>query len=162
MMARILGDAPGTAAPASVDVSVVGRGLRIQGECEVPGRLVVEGHITGDVRAAQLEVMAGGRVDGSVTGPDGKSPASSVIIAGRVGGEVRGGRVEVHDKGEVVRGIKSTDAVIRGRVTGGLIAEGRLMLAATGSIDGDVRARRLVVEEGGQVNGSIRMGDAAG
>jgi len=162
VMARILGDAPGTSAPASADVSVVGRGLRIQGECEVPGRLVVEGHITGDVRAAQLEIVAGGRVDGSVSGPDGKSPAASVVVAGRVGGEVRGGRVEVHDQGEVVRGVKSTDAVIRGRVTGGLVAEGRLTLTATGFVEGDVRARRLVVEEGGQVNGSIRMGDAAG
>src|SRR5690606_22246550 len=99
VMARILGDVPGTAAPVGADVSVVGRGLRIQGECEVPGRLVVEGHITGDVRAAQLEVVPGGRVDGSVSGPDGKAPASSVVVAGRVGGEVRGGRVEVHDKG---------------------------------------------------------------
>src|SRR5690554_6693634 len=90
-MAKILGEAPSTAAPVGADVSVVGRGLRIQGECEVPGRLVVEGHITGDVRAAQLEVVPGGRVDGSVSGPDGKAPASSVVVAGRVGGEVRRG-----------------------------------------------------------------------
>ena len=162
MMAKILGDAPVIPVSQGAEVSVVGKGLRIQGECEVPGRLVVEGHITGDVRAAHLEVLHGGRVDGSVTGPDGKSPASAVIIAGHVGGEVRGGRVEVHDKGEVMRGVKSAEAVIRGRVRGGLVAEGRLTLTATGFVEGDVRARRLVVEEGGQVNGNIRMGDAAG
>lgn len=139
--------------------SVVGRSLRIKGECEVVGRLLVEGHITGDVRATSVEVAAGGRVDGSISGPNGKTSAESAIIAGRVGGGVRGGRVEVKQQGEVVGGVKSSDSVISGRVNGGLAATGRFTLTGTGFVEGDVRTRRLVVEDGGQVNGSIRMGD---
>lgn len=139
--------------------SVVGKNLRIKGECEVAGRLLVEGHITGDVRASSIEVAAGGRVDGSISGPDRKSPAASVLIAGRVGGSVRGGRVEVQREGEVVAGVTSTDSIISGRVNGGLVASGRFTLSATGFVQGDVRTRRLVVEDGGQVNGSIRMGE---
>jgi cytoskeletal protein CcmA (bactofilin family) len=139
--------------------SVVGKNLRIKGECEVAGRLLVEGHITGDVRASSVDVAAGGRVDGSISGPDGKSSAESVIVAGRVGRGVRGGRVEVQGQGEVMGGVVSGDSVVAGRVNGGLAASGRFTLSATGFVEGDVRTRRLVVEDGGQVNGSIRMGE---
>jgi len=45
----------------------VGRSLRINGECEVAGRLRVDGQITGDVRAASVEVAAGGRVDAATS-----------------------------------------------------------------------------------------------
>jgi cytoskeletal protein CcmA (bactofilin family) len=143
----------------AVGESVVGKNLRIKGECEVAGRLLVEGHITGDVRASSVEVAAGGRVDGSITGSDGKSSAGTVLIGGRVGGGVRGGRVEVKSGGEVMAGVVSTDSVISGRVNGGLVASGRFTLSGTGFVEGDVRTRRLVVEDGGQVNGSIRMGE---
>lgn len=139
----------------------MGKNLRIKGECEVAGRLLVEGHITGDVRASSVEVASGGRVDGSISGPDAKSSAGSVLIAGRVGGSVRGGKVEVQREGEVMKGVVSTDSVISGRVNGGLVASGRFTLSSTGFVEGDVRTHRLVVEDGGQVNGSIRMGDAA-
>jgi cytoskeletal protein CcmA (bactofilin family) len=139
--------------------SVVGRSLRIDGECEVAGRLRVEGRITGDVRAASVEVVEGGHVDGSISGPDGKSLAQSVTVAGRVGGGVRGGRVDVQRQGEVIGGVRSTDSIVSGRVTGGLVASGRLTLSATGFVEGDVHTRRLVVEDGGQVNGNIRMGE---
>ncbi len=142
--------------------SVVSRSLRIKGECEVQGRLLVEGHITGDVRAAGVEVAAGGRVDGSISGPDGKAAAGTVLVAGRVGGGVKGNQVEVRRQGEVMGGVVSTDSLVGGRVNGGLIASGRFTLSATGFVEGDVRTRRLVVEEGGQVNGSIRMGEAPG
>lgn len=139
--------------------SVVGRSLRIDGECEVAGRLRVEGRITGDVRAASVEVTESGRVDGSISGPDGKSLAQSVTVAGRIGGSVRGERVDVQRQGEVAGGVRSTDSVVSGRVKGGLVASGRLTLSGTGFVEGDVRTRRLVVEDGGQVNGSIRMGE---
>jgi len=158
-MLRNPSDEQRSGAEPTAGESVVGRSLRIKGECEVPGRLVVEGHITGNVRAASVEVASGGRVDGTITGLDGKSPARTVMVAGRVGGGVRSGRVEVQEKGEVMGGVASTDSLIGGRVNGGLVAAGRFTLSATGFVEGDVRARRLVVEEGGQVNGSIRMGD---
>lgn len=159
-MASLTGEAQSGREPAAGE-SVVGKNLRIKGECEVAGRLLVEGHITGDVRAASVEVAAGGRVDGSISGPDGKSPAGSVLIAGRVGGGVRGGHVEVQSRGEVMDGVVSTDSVISGKVNGGLSASGRFSLSSTGFVEGDVRTRRLVVEDGGQVNGSIRMGEVA-
>jgi len=159
-MASLTGDAQSGREPAAGE-SVVGKSLRIRGECEVAGRLLVEGHITGDVRASSVEVAAGGRVDGSISGPDGKSPAGAVLIAGHVGGGVRGGRVEVRSQGEVMHGVVSTDSVISGKVNGGLSASGRFSLSSTGFVEGDVRTRRLVVEDGGQVNGSIRMGEVA-
>jgi cytoskeletal protein CcmA (bactofilin family) len=124
--------------------SVVGTNLRIKGECEVAGRLFVEGHITGGVRASSVEVAAGGRVDGSITGPDGKTPAGTVIVAGRVGGSVHGGRVEIQREGQVMAGVKSTDSVVSGTVNGGLVASGRFTLSGTGFVEGDVRTHITV------------------
>ena len=55
--------------------------------------------------------------------------------------------------------VYTQDAVISGRVRGGLVAESRLELQATCRIDGDVRARRMQLEEGAILNGTIQMGE---
>ena len=139
-------------------LSVVGAGMRIVGDCTMTGALRVEGIVTGGVRAERLEIVGEGRVEGDVSGEgDGDARAGQVVVDGHVGGSVRAERVEVRANGVVEGGIVSGEAVIRGRVSEGVVASGRLLIAGTGFIEGDVRAGRLAVEEGGQVNGSIRM-----
>ncbi len=141
-------------------ISLIGAGMRIDGDCEAD-RLRIEGQITGNVRASNLVVSAGGRVDGDVIGPDGGEGADSFIIEGRVGGAVRARRVEVRPNGEVAGGIYAYEAVVEGRVSGGVVAEHRLLLEERGFVEGDVRAVRLALKEGGQVNGNIQMGERA-
>lgn len=150
--------------------SLIAAGMVLNGDCRTEGPLRVEGHVTGDVRASQLVVAAGGRVDGDVTGhgggagggPGGEAGASgaerTVVIEGRVEGAVDAPRVEVGPEGSVGGGMRVKDAVVRGRVVGGITTEGRLLLDATAVVEGDVIARRLGLTEGGQVFGTIRIG----
>lgn len=150
-------------AAASGPLSVIGKGMRIEGDCATEGNLRIEGHVTGDVSAARLEVVGAGRVDGNITGSDSAGGrAGQVVIDGRVGGAVHAARIEVREGGVVEGGVVSGDAVIRGRVSAGVVAEERLLLASSGLVEGDVRTDRLAVEEGGRVNGGIRMSERSG
>jgi cytoskeletal protein CcmA (bactofilin family) len=56
-------------------------------------------------------------------------------------------------------GVVADEAVIHGRVHGGVQARTRLALEESAEVEGDVLARRLALKEGGRVNGNIRMGD---
>lgn len=142
--------------------SVVGRGMTVNGDCVTAGRLRVEGHITGRVEASSLEVAEGGRVDGDAVSADERGGEDAFVIQGVVQGMVRAARVEVSKEGSVLGGIQGREAVVHGKVSGGIVAEQRLVLEESSVIQGDVRARRLALKEGGQVNGDIRMGERAG
>lgn len=83
-------------------------------------------------------------------------------IEGSVEGTVRAGKAVVVGKDGVVDGdISTQDAVIGGRVTGSIIAESRLELQATCTVEGQIQARRIKLEEGGRVNGTVQVGEAA-
>lgn len=141
-------------------MAFIANGMRIQGSCETAGELRIEGHVTGDVRAGSLEMTRTSRVDGDVLGPD-ADKAQPFVIHGRVGGAVRAARVEIGREGHVDGGVAAVEAVVHGRVSGGVVAQHRLILEETGVVEGDVRAHRLALKEGGMVNGDIRMGDRA-
>jgi cytoskeletal protein CcmA (bactofilin family) len=84
----------------------------------------------------------------------------TIRIEGMVQGTVRAGKAVVVGRDGVVDGeVYTQDAVISGRIRGGLVAESRLELQATCRIDGDVRARRMQLEEGAILNGTIQMGE---
>ena len=53
--------------------------------------------------------------------------------------------------------ITANNVVVRGRVNGAVNANGRLEVAATGQIYGNVRAARIIVEEGGIIQGRCEM-----
>ena len=84
----------------------------------------------------------------------------TIRIEGTVQGAVRAGKAVVVGKDGVIDGDVSTqDAVISGRVNGTLVAESRLELQATCTIDGEVCARRMQLEEGAVLNGTVRRGE---
>jgi cytoskeletal protein CcmA (bactofilin family) len=81
-------------------------------------------------------------------------------IEGRVEGTVRANKAVVVGKDGTVEGdVLTQDAIIGGRVSGKIVAESRLELQATCSIEGEIRAKRIKLDEGGQVNGSVFIGD---
>lgn len=138
--------------------SLIAAGMTLEGDCRTDGVLRVDGHVTGNVRASRVTVGPTGRVDGDLTGPDADGE-NAVLIEGRVGGEVRAPRVEVGRGGAVGGGMKVKEAVVRGRVAGGILTERRLLLEETAVVEGDVTAPRLGLKEGGQVFGTIRIGE---
>ena len=84
----------------------------------------------------------------------------TIRIEGTVQGAVRAGKAVVVGKDGVIDGdVFTQDAVISGRVHGSLVAESRLELQATCTIEGEVCARRMQLEEGAVLNGTVRMGE---
>jgi cytoskeletal protein CcmA (bactofilin family) len=147
------------AAPIGKQVeSIIGVGTTLDGDCETPGSLRVEGRVTGSIRAGRLTVATGGHVAGDITAPAGGSAENIVRIDGRVDGTVSAPVVEIGPGGSVGAGLRVRDAVVRGRVAGAIVTEHRLRLEDTAVVEGDVTAQRLGLAEGGQVFGTIRIG----
>jgi cytoskeletal protein CcmA (bactofilin family) len=147
-------------APVTAGLSVIAREMTLNGDCETSGRLRIEGHVTGNVRAGALELAAGGAVDGDVTSTEG-TDQGGILVEGTVGGAVRGQRVEVRTGGAVRGGMTARDARVDGHVTGGITARNRLSLGPRATVEGEIRTTRLVMAEGSQVNGTVRTGDRA-
>jgi cytoskeletal protein CcmA (bactofilin family) len=159
---RAPGDATSSFDTAAGDSeSLIAADMALTGDCRTDGVLRIHGHVRGSVHARRLAIGPTGRVDGDVTGGGGGAGENAVLIDGRVGGEVRAPQVEVGRGGEVGAGIQARQAVVRGRVAGGIRAEERLVMAETAVVEGDVTARVLGLKEGGQVTGTIRIGDAS-
>ena len=106
---------------------------------------------------AGLSIIGTGmRVVGDIT-------ADGVVkIEGTVVGTVRAARqVLVGQGGEVEGDVISREAIIGGEVRGSIRAEERIEIQSTSVVHGDVAAKRLLVQEGGEINGVVRMGEAA-
>ena len=147
------------AQPSAGAVSVITKDLKITGDCITEGTLVVHGKIAGSVTAGSLEVAAGGVIEGDVAAS--QKSAGSFVVDGTVAGSVRAPKVRVGMAGCVEGGLEADDAEIHGKVRSGITARNRLALKGTAVVAGDVLAKRVSLEEGGEVNGTLRMGDAA-
>jgi cytoskeletal protein CcmA (bactofilin family) len=80
-------------------------------------------------------------------------------IEGTVEGEIKAsGDIDVEASATVRAHVDGRNVMVRGNVTGNVVARGRLTVGGSGAVLGDVRAARLRVDDGGTVNGSITMG----
>ena len=85
----------------------------------------------------------------------------SIRIEGTIRGSVRAGKSVVVGRDGLVDGsIYTQDAVISGRVSGGIHAVSRLELLATSEVSGELEAPRMQVEEGAKVQGQVTVGEA--
>jgi len=101
-------------------------------------------------------IGAGMRVIGDI------SADGVVKIEGTVVGTVRAGRQVLVGKGGEVEGdVISREAIIGGEVRGSIRADERIEIQSTSVVHGDIAAKRLLVQEGGEINGVVRMGEAA-
>ncbi len=86
----------------------------------------------------------------------------SLRIEGTIRGSVRAGKSVVVGKDGLVDGsVFTQDAVIAGRVSGGIHAESRLELQATSEVAGEIVAPRMQVEEGAKGQGQVAVGESA-
>ena len=85
-----------------------------------------------------------------------------VKIEGIVEGAIRGARQLLLGRQGTVHGdIRAHEVVIGGTVVGTIIAEERVEIQGTSSVQGDIHTKSIVVLEGGVINGTVRMGDQA-
>ncbi len=102
--------------------------------------------------AALTIIAPGTRVVGEI------HTSGVVKVEGVVSGMVQADRQVLVARGGVVEGdIRSTEAIVGGRVEGGVSATDRLEVQAGACVKGDVNTRCLVVQEGGEVNGLVNM-----
>jgi cytoskeletal protein CcmA (bactofilin family) len=143
------------------DLSVVTKNMRVTGDIETKGAVRIEGTVTGSVKARSVEVTASGRIEGDLETTECGATGGLFVIGGSVRGAVRAVQLEVRQGGSVLGGVVADSATVGGLVQNGLLTNGRLVLTGTAVVEGDVQASRLALEEGGQVNGTVRIGDAA-
>lgn len=85
-----------------------------------------------------------------------------VKIEGVVEGAIRGARQLLLGRQGTVHGdIRANEAVIGGVVVGTIVADERVEIQGTSSVQGDIHTKSIVVLEGGVINGNVRMGEAA-
>lgn len=86
-----------------------------------------------------------------------------VRIEGSVEGEVRAsGDIDIDASANARARLEARNVAVRGNVTGHIVAQGRLSLAGSGTVTGDVRASKLRVDDGATINGNVTMGAGEG
>ncbi len=85
-----------------------------------------------------------------------------VKIEGMVEGAIRGARQLLLGRQGTVHGdIRAQEVVIGGVVVGTIVADERVEIQGTSSVQGDIHTKSIVVLEGGVINGAVRMGEDA-
>jgi len=109
----------------------------------------------GGSRAASVSAVSLGPHD-SLSGN--LAVEGDVHVEGTLEGQVHtSGDIEIESSATARAHLEARNITVRGSVTGDIVAKGRLNVAGSGSVIGDVRANRLRVEDGATVNGSISM-----
>lgn len=90
---------------------------------------------------------------------EGELVSSGVVkVEGTVAGTIRAERQVLVARGGVVEGnIHTIEAVIGGRVQGGVTASERIEVQGGAAVHGDVNTKSLIVQEGGEINGLVKM-----
>jgi cytoskeletal protein CcmA (bactofilin family) len=85
-----------------------------------------------------------------------------VKIEGTVEGAVRGARQLLLGRQGTIHGdIRAHEVIIGGTVVGTIVADERVEVQGTSSVQGDIHTKSIVVLEGGVINGAVRMGETA-
>jgi len=100
-------------------------------------------------------VAAGMRVVGDIDGP------GLLKIDGVVEGSVSGVRQVIVGRDGSVRGnVNATEVVHAGTIDGAIVANDRVEVQGTATVNGDIHTRVIVVHEGARINGTVRMSSA--
>lgn len=84
-------------------------------------------------------------------------------VHGTVEGEVHAsGDISIEPSAKVKASIEGANVSVTGNVTGNVTARGRLTLAGSGTLNGDVRVAKLAVEDGATLNGNVSMNAKVG
>ncbi len=121
---------------------------QLRTENRMPGRVSEERRVAAWIGASIL-------IKGDVTSSE------NMTVAGRIEGDitVREHALVIAAGGTVRGNVVARAVVVHGEVLGTITADARVEVAATGSVQGDIRAPRMVLAEGATLHG--RVGIAA-
>lgn len=134
------------------DVSVVGRGTRIEGTIASAGALRVEGEVVGAITAeGDVSLTPEARVEANIQ-------AQSIALAGRVKGDLTvEGDVSLPPDSRLDGNIRAHNVAVGGVVNGKVAAE-RIELNPRAEVRGDLTTKSLAIAEGAVFNGRSNMG----
>jgi cytoskeletal protein CcmA (bactofilin family) len=80
-------------------------------------------------------------------------------IDGQVSGHVlvRGASLTIGDSGRVRADVRGARVLVRGHVSGSIVARDRIELASSARVSGSLSANRIVIADGAQFTGRIDM-----
>jgi cytoskeletal protein CcmA (bactofilin family) len=125
------------------EVSVVGRGTRIEGTVVAAGSLRVEGEVKGKITADQeVSLSAQGRVEANIQ-------ATNITLAGRVKGDLTArADVSLPADSRLDGNIRAHNVDVGGVVMGDILANGRVELGPRARVEGDITSTALAIAEG--------------
>jgi cytoskeletal protein CcmA (bactofilin family) len=138
----------------SPEVSVVGRGTRIEGKVMAAGSLRVEGEVKGSITArGDVSLSPEGRVEANID-------AKGITLAGQVKGNLNAdGDVSLPADSRLDGNIQAHNVVAGGTVNGDIVARGRVELGPGARVEGDITSQSLVVAAGAVFLGRSIMGE---
>jgi len=139
------------------EVSVVGRGTRIEGTVVAAGSLRVEGEVKGKI-TAESEVLLSpqGRVEANIQ-------ATSIVLAGQVKGNLAAkGDVSLPADSRLDGNIRGHNVDVGGVVMGDIVGKGRVALGPRARVEGQITSMTLAIAEGAVFIGSSTMGEQTG
>jgi len=138
------------------EVSVVGRGTKIEGTVVAAGSLRVEGEVKGKITAeGDVSLSPQGRVEANIE-------ATSITLAGQVKGDLTAkGDVSLPADSRLDGNIRAYNAEVGGEVQGNIVVKGKIQLAPRARVEGDITSKTLAVAEGAVFIGRSIMGEEA-
>jgi cytoskeletal protein CcmA (bactofilin family) len=138
------------------EVSVVGRGTRIEGTVVAAGSLRVEGEVKGKITAErEVSLSAQGRVEANIQ-------ATNIVLAGQVTGDLTAkGDVSLPADSRLDGNIRAYDVEVGGVVVGNILGNGKVELGPRARVDGDITSTTLAIAEGAIFTGRSIMGEEA-
>jgi len=135
------------ASTAQSEESVISVGLKVVGNLESDGDVVIAGTVEGDITSRGLTVSQGASVKGSIS-------AEVVTILGRVEGQVKARSVGIAKSGEMTGDIEYGSLAIED----GAVLEGNCRRTKAAS---EARVSKLKAVEGGAVKSTAASGKSA-
>jgi len=138
------------------EISVVGRGTRIEGTVVAAGSLRVEGEVKGKITAEQeVSLSAQGRVEANIE-------ATTIVLAGQVKGDITAtADVSLPADSHLDGNIRAHNVEVGGAVMGDILGRGRVELGSRARVEGDITSASLAIADGAIFIGRSIMSEDA-
>lgn len=127
---------PVTEAPATAAAPAGRRETRMERLVNIGQSIAIKGELTGNE-----DLTIDGRVDGKIL--------------------LKDHNLTIGTNGRITAEVHAKTVVIIGEVIGNITADDKIEVAASGSVQGDLRAPRVVLSDGARFKGAIDMGKSA-
>lgn len=133
------------------EMGVIGSSTKITGNITTKGHITINGTVKGDITAKGNVIISG-----SVTG---KINCSNLFLeTGTLTGDILSDNLVSINKGVSMTGsIVCRDITVVGTVLGNISASGKVGLASTAVVKGDIKAAEMGMEMGAKLDGRVSI-----